>query len=305
VTGTAARKWRQSGIPNARETWEIIRESVAAWSDDYAPSMGAAIAYYTLFSIAPLLIIAIAVAGFFFGEEAARGEIFSQIRGLLGENGASAVQGLVKSASEPARGTLAIALGVIATVIGATAVFGELQSAMDRIWRVPRARKAGGILGLIRGRLLAFGMVLGVAFLMLVSLVVSAAITALGALWSSVFGGWELALQIINTVVSLVVFTVVFAMIYRFLPRASVSWRDVWTGAAITAILFVIGKYLIGLYIGSAGVASGFGAAGALIALLMWVYYSAQIFLLGAEFTWVYAHHCGSRTGRPKPEKPV
>ena len=206
-----------------------------------------------------------------------------------------AIQGLVKSASEPKEGFLALVIGIVATVIGATAVFGELQSAMDRIWRAPAANQPGGIMGLIRGRMLAFGMVLGVAFLLLVSLVVSAAITALGTLWSAVFGGWEMVLQIVNIVVSLIVFTAVFAMIYRFLPRVSVDWRDVWTGAAITSVLFVIGKVLIGFYIGTAGVASGFGAAGALAALLVWVYYSAQIFLLGAEFTRVYAYRAGSR----------
>lgn len=288
-------KLRSAGITDAREAWKLAKESVLAWNDDYAPSMGAAIAYYTFFSIAPLLIIAIAIAGFFFGEEAAQGEIFAQIRGLLGEEGAVAIQGLVKSASEPKEGFLALVIGIVATVIGATAVFGELQSAMDRIWRAPAANQPGGIMGLIRGRVLAFGMVLGVAFLLLVSLVVSAAITALGTLWSAVFGGWEMVLQIVNVVVSLIVFTAVFAMIYRFLPRVSVDWRDVWTGAAITSVLFVIGKVLIGFYIGTAGVASGFGAAGALAVLLVWVYYSAQIFLLGAEFTRVYAHRAGSR----------
>ena len=305
MTGKAGKRLRWAGIPDAREAWKLAKESVAAWNDDYAPSMGAAIAYYTLFSIAPLLVIVIAIAGLFFGEEAARGEIFDQIRGLIGEEGAVAIQGLIRSASEPAEGTLAIVIGLVAMVIGATAVFGELQSAMDRIWRAPAAKQSGGIMGLVRGRMLAFGMVLGVAFLLLVSLVVSAAITALGTLWSAMFGGWELVLQIVNIVVGLIVFTVVFAMIYRFLPRVSVDWRDVWTGAAITSVLFVIGKFLIGLYIGSAGVASGFGAAGALAALLVWVYYSAQIFLLGAEFTWVYAHRSGSRANRTPPEKPV
>ncbi|MDP9137551.1 MAG: YihY/virulence factor BrkB family protein [Pseudomonadota bacterium] len=292
-------------MPDAREAWKIAKESVLAWNEDYAPSMGAAIAYYTLFSLAPLLIIVIAIAGFFLGEEAAQGEIFAQVRGLLGEEGAAAIQGLVKSASEPAEGVVALIIGLIATMIGATAVFGELQSAMDRIWRTPAKKKGDGIMGLVRGRLLAFGMVLGVAFLLLVSLVISALLAALGTLWSTAFGGWETVLQIVNVIVSLVVFTVVFAMIYRFLPRVSVDWRDVWTGAAITALLFVIGKFLIGLYIGSAGVASGFGAAGAFVALLVWVYYSAQIFLLGAEFTWVYAHRSGSRVSRPVPEKPV
>lgn len=298
----AKRKLRAAGIPDAREAWELAKASVLAWNEDYAPSMGAAIAYYTLFSIAPLLVIVIAVAGFFFGEEAARGEIFDQARGLLGEEGAVAVQGLVRSASQPRQGFIALAISAVFTVIGATAVFGELQSAMDRIWRAPAKQRGSGFMGLVRGRLLAFGMVLGVAFLLLVSLVISAVLAALGTVWNAMFGGWETVLQIVNTTVSLVVFTAVFAMIYRYLPRVSVDWRDVWTGAAITSVLFVIGKYLIGLYIGTAGVTSGFGAAGAIAALLVWVYYSAQIFLLGAEFTRVYADRSGSRAGKAKPQ---
>jgi membrane protein len=207
----------------AGEVWKITRETVSAWINDNAPSMGAAIAYYTLFSIAPLLIIATAIAGLFFGEEAARGEIFERIRGVLGQEAALAIQGLVKSASAPAKSFFALLTGIVAMMIGATAVFAELQSAMDRIWRLPVDEQASGILGTIRSRLLPLGMVLAVAFLLLLSLMVSAAISALGALWSAMFGSWELVLQIVNIIVSVALMTGIFAMIYRFLPRVNVS----------------------------------------------------------------------------------
>jgi membrane protein len=285
---------------DADEFWQLAKESIIAWSNDNAASMGAAIAYYALFSLAPVLIIATAIAGLFFGEEAAQGEIFGRISGVLGDEAAVAVQGLIKSVNEPAKSFFALLTGLVAMIIGASAVFGELQSSMDRIWRTPADAHASSILGMIRARLLALSMVLGVAFLLLVFLVISAAISAAGALWSAMFGGWELVLQIVNIIVSLIVFTGVFAMIYRFLPRESVSWRDVWMGAAITALLFVTGNFFIGLYIGKSSVASGFGAAGAFVALLVWVYYSAQIFLLGAEFTRIHAHKFRSRTERRK-----
>ena len=271
---------------------------MAGWSEDRASSMGAAIAYYTLFSVAPLLLIIIAVAGMVFGEEAARGQIFSQIRGLVGEDSATVMEGLVQSARQPAQGTLAIIVSIGAMLIGATAVFGELQGAIDRIWRVP-ARKRSGLVELVRNRMLAFGMVLGIAFLMIVSLVASAGISALGNFWKQAIGGWEPLLQLVNIAVSLVLFTLLFALIFRYLPRARVAWQDVWIGAAVTALLFTVGKFLIGLYIGKSSVASAFGAAGSLVTVLVWVYYSAQVFLLGAEFTWAYANTHGSLSRKP------
>jgi len=276
--------------------WAMPRKTVSSWLEDSAPSMGAAIAYYTLFSIAPLLVIAVAVAGFFFGEEAARGEISNQIGQLLGEDGANAVQGLVESARETGEGLVAGAIGIIVVLLGATAVFVELQNALDKIWEAPPREADSGVGSFVRARLLAFGMVLGVAFLLLVSLLVSAGLSALGQAWNPHLGSWELALQLINLVVSLIVFTGAFALIYKFVPRVEIEWRDVWIGAAATAALFVLGKFLIGLYIGKSGVTSGFGAAGSLVALMVWVYYSAQIFLLGAEFTWVYAQRRQSRS---------
>ena len=258
--------------------------------------MGAAIAYYTLFSIAPLLLIAIAVAGMIFGADAARGGIFLQIRGFLGDDGAQAIEGLVKNADQPVQGTVAIVTSVVTMFIGATAVFGELQSSLDRIWQAPE-RKNGGFFDLVRGRMLTFGMVLGVAFLLMVSLILSAGISALGNFWIRYVSEWQPLLQLLNFVFSAMIFTGLFALIYRFVPRASVAWEDVWIGAAVTAVLFSVGKYLIGLYLGQSSIGSSFGAAGSLVTVLVWVYYSAQVFLLGAEFTWVYARRFGSRSG--------
>ena len=283
--------------------FKLVKESVSAWVDDYAPSMGAALAYYTIFSIAPLLIIVIAVAGIFFGQDAVRGEIASQLGDLIGADGARAVQGLIASASAPKSGLIATVVGVFVLILGATTVFGELQSALDRIWRVPAAPKTTGIWKLLRTRILSFGLVLGMGFLLLVSLVISAALAAFGSWSSGAMGEWEWLFQFLNLLISLALETGLFAMIYKIMPRARIAWHDVWVGAAVTAVLFEIGKFLIGLYLGKSGVTSGFGAAGSLVVLLLWVYYSAQIFLLGAEFTWLYAHQHGSRAGEGQPAR--
>jgi membrane protein len=283
-----------------RPIWSLIKASVSAWSEDYAPSMGAAIAYYTLFSIAPLLVIVIAIAGVLFGAEAAQNEIVAQLQGLIGQEGATAVQGLLKSTSKPTQGVISTILGVVTLVIGATSVFGELQSALDRIWEVPAAKQRNGIWSLLRQRLLSFGMVLVLGLLLLVSLVLSAALAALGKWWAGFFSEWEMLLQVVNFIVSFAIITGLFAAIYKLMPRADIAWYDVWIGAIVTALLFTVGKSLIGLYLGKSAVTSGFGAAGSLVVLLIWVYYSAQIFLLGAEFTWVYAHAGGSRSGTAK-----
>lgn len=269
--------------------WTLTRDSMRAWMDDYAPSMGAAIAYYTVFSLAPLLLLVIAVAGLIFGREAVQGEIVTQVTGLIGEQGAAAIEGLLASASKPATSAIATVTSVAMLVLGATTVFSEIQDALDRIWHIPASKKPGGLWGFVRTRILSFGLILGLAFLLLVSLVVSAAVAALGAWWGAYFEGWELALQVLNTVVSLAFGTALFGMIYKSMPRPEIAWRDVWTGALVTAVLFEIGKFLIGLYLGKSGVTSGFGAAGSLAVLLVWVYYSAQIFLFGAEFTRQYA----------------
>lgn len=276
-----------------KKSWLLTRDAVMAWIDDFAPSMGAALAYYTIFSLAPMLVIVIAIAGFFFGQEAAQGEIVMQLRDIVGSTAASAVEGLLKSASEPGQGIVAATLGIATLAIGATAVFAELQSALDRIWKIPPDTK-GGIMGLLRKRLLSFGMVMGLGFMLLISLILSAVLAALGKWWSSMLGGWTIVLEALNVSVSFAIVTGLFAMIYKFMPRASIPWRDVWVGALVTALLFTVGKFAIGLYLGKASIASSFGAAGSLVVLLAWVYYSAQIFLLGAEFTRVFALRYGS-----------
>lgn len=278
--------------------YQLAKKSINAWIDDYAPSMGAAISYYTVFSIAPLLLIVIAVAGFVWGRDAVQGEIVGQLQGLIGQEGATGIQALIESANKPTKGLVATGISVVILIVGATTVFAELQSALDRVWDVPPAQKASGIWATLRARLLSLGFILGLGFLLAVSLVFSAGIAAFGGWATGLVPGWEFLLQGINILLSLCISTVLFAMIFKLMPQAKVSWRDVWVGAVVTAVLFEIGKSLIGLYIGKSSVTSSFAAAGSLVVLLVWVYYSAQIFLLGAEFTWVFAHDHGSlKTG--------
>jgi membrane protein len=262
--------------------------------------MGAALSYYTVFSLGPLLLIVISIAGLVFGDEAARGEIFGQLDDLMGADAARGVQGMLESVNEPSKGIVASVIGVALLLVGATTVFGELQDAMDRIWRAPARDKTGGVMKLLRTRLLSVGMILGIAFLLMVSLVLGAVISALGKWWGSFFGGWEVLAQVVNLAVGFGLTMAVFAMIYKLMPRVRVEWHDVWIGALVTSLLFTIGKFLIGLYIGKSGVASGFGAAGSLVIVFLWVYYSAQIFLMGAEFTWVYATTFGSMRKQPE-----
>lgn len=297
------RRGREEDSMNIREVGALVKTSFSSWLDDYAPSMGAALAYYTMFSIAPLLLIVISTAGLVFGEEAVRGEIFGQLRDLMGDQGAAAVEGLLASVSEPEKGAAGAVVGTVLLLIGATTVFGELQNAFDRIWRAPGKDKNGGIWELLRTRLLSFGIILGIGFLMMVSLVFNAAVSALGKWWGGFFSGLEILVTSLNFIFSFVFTTAVFAMLYKFMPKVKIQWRDVWAGAVVTALLFTIGKTLIGLYIGKSAISSGFGAAGSLVVVLVWVYYSAQIFLLGAEFTWVYSHARGSRKNQEIPPK--
>ncbi|VWX63657.1 Membrane protein [Burkholderiales bacterium 8X] len=287
-----------------RQLFDLCKQAVTSWKADYAPSMGAALAYYTIFSVAPLLLIVISVAGLVFGEDAARGEIMSQLSGLMGVDGARAVQGMLEAVNKPAEGIVATVIGLVLLVVGATTVFGELQDALDRIWRAPARDTQSGLLTLLRVRLLSFSMIMGIGFLLMVSLVASAALAALSKWWAPVFGGWAVLAQGVNFVFSFAMVTIGFALIYKIMPRVRIQWRDVWVGAAVTALLFTVGKHLIGLYIGKSSVASGYGAAGSLVVVLVWVYYSAQIFLLGAEFTWVYAHQYGSLKHRRQPQAP-
>ena len=268
-----------------------------AWIDDFAPSMGAAISYYTVFSLAPLLVIVIAVAGAVFGREAVQGEIVGQLQGLIGREGAIAVQGLIKSASEPAKGLVAGIISIGVLLVGATTVFAELQSALDRIWHVPEKEKPSGLWAVLRARVLSFGLILGLAFLLMVSLSISAGISAFGSFASGLLPGWEVLLQGVNMALAVGITTVLFAMIFKFMPSVEIDWKDVWVGASVTAVLFEVGKFAIGLYLGKSGVNESFAAAGSLVVLLAWVYYAAQIFLLGAEFTKVYSDDNGSHAG--------
>lgn len=279
----------------------MVKAALAAWLDDYGPSMGAALSYYTVFSLAPLLVIVISVAGLIFGADAVRGSIIAQIDGLMGVEAAKGIQDLLSSVSKPSTGVLGTVIGVVVLLIGATTVFGELQDALDRIWRAPARATSGGLVTLVRTRMLSFGMILGVAFLLMVSLVAEAGIVALGKWGSGWFDDWEVLAHVIDTVVGFLMTMAVFALIYKLMPRVKVSWGDVWVGAAVTALLFTVGRFLISLYIGKTGVASGFGAAGSIAVVFVWVYYSAQIFLVGAEFTWVYAQRFGSRREHAEP----
>lgn len=273
---------------------DIGKKTVIAWSDDFAPSMGAAISYYTMFSLAPLLVLVIAVAGLVFGAEAVQGQIASQLSSLMGDDTAKAVEGMIKSASVSGNGIWASLLSIGVLIVGATSVFGELQSALDRIWHVPETQKPSGVWGILRARVFSFGLILGLAFLLMVSLSVSTALAAFGGFLGGLLPGQEILLQVLNLAVSVGVTTVLFAMIFKLMPTAKVEWRDVWIGAAVTAVLFEVGKFGIGLYLGKSGMADSFAGAGSLVLLLAWVYYAAQIFLLGAEFTKVYAQAHGS-----------
>ncbi len=280
-------------------TWTLIKASVNGYIDDNALSRGAAIAYYTVFSLAPVLVIIVAIAGIAFGEEAAQGALARQIQGLMGREAAVAVQGMVRSAWQSKSGTLATVIGLITLLITASGVFGEMQSALNAIWR---AEPTGTTVGrLVKARALSLGLVAALGFLMMVSLVVSAGITVVQTYIGGIVPEAAFLIGLLNFAISFLLITVLFAAIYKILPDRKLHWKDVGIGAVVTALLFEIGKTAIGLYIGSTAVASSFGAAGALAIVLLWVYYSSQIFLLGAEFTRAYAEMHGSRSDAAVP----
>ena len=269
---------------------------------------GAALAYYTVFSIAPLLLIAISVAGLVFGQDAARDSIVTQLQGLMGTAGAEAVQAMLKSVSMPSTSIVGTVVGVVVLIIGATSVFAELQDDLNCIWRAPSKEKVAGWWAWLRTRILSMGFIFAIGFLMLVSLAASAVFDA-ACSWAGGLLGSEKALaESVNFVVSYLLTAALLALIYRFMPDAHIRWRDVLVGALVTALLFVVGKFLIGLYIAKSALASGFGAAGSLAVLLAWVYYSAQIFLFGAEFTWACANphaNTGAAPGAAPPSAPT
>ncbi|MBE9042721.1 YihY/virulence factor BrkB family protein [Oscillatoriales cyanobacterium LEGE 11467] len=279
---------------NLKKIWKLIREAFQEWQKDKASRLAAALAYYTVFSLAPLLIIAIALVGAIFGEEAARGEIVGQIQGLVGLEGAKVVETAIENANKPDTGNVASIISVVVLLFGASGVFAQLQEALNTIWDV-KAKPKTGIWGLVRKRILSFSAVLGIAFLLLVSLVVSAVLSILGHYASGLLPGADFLWQILNIAVSLGFITVLFALMFKYLPDVKIQWSDVWVGAAITAALFTIGKFALGLYLGGGSFGSAYGAAGSLIVFLSWVYYSAQILFFGSEFTQVYARRYGSR----------
>lgn len=274
--------------------FQVVKATATDFMDDNAPRLAAALAYYALLSLAPLIVLALAIAGLLVDEEAVRGGIANQLSGLVGTAGGQAIESIVRNARAPTAGIVSTVFGLVVLLFGASGVFGELEAALDTIWEVgpPPGRGLGG---LIRDRLFSFAMVMGVAFLLLVSLVVSAGLAAVGRLLSGVLPGGELVWQGVNVVLSLGVVTALFALTFKTVPHAKVAWRDVWVGAFVTALLFTFGKLLIGLYLGKTSFSSAYGAAGSLVLLVIWVYYSASILLLGAEFTQAYASQYGSR----------
>jgi Predicted membrane protein len=281
-----------SNLPN------LLKLSYQGWKEDKASRLSAALAYYTIFSLAPLLIIVIAVTGLFWQQQAVHQQVMGQIQSLVGAEGAKFVSDLLTSASNPARGITATIIGIITLIFGALGVFNELHNSLNTIWEVKEKETKGffqSIKKIIIDRFLSFTMILGIGFLLLVSLVISAGLSAVQTTIGNVFPFSEFILQLINLVISIGVIMVLFALIYKFLPDAEIAWRDVWLGAFMTAVFFSLGKLLIGIYLGNSAVASSFGAAGSLVLLLVWIYYSAQILFFGAEFTEVYANNYGSK----------
>ncbi len=272
--------------------WCLLKETASKWSADNVPRLGAALAFYTMLSAAPLLVVATTIGGLVFGPDAVQGQLAHQMQDLMGKEGAESAQTMLANAYHPTTGIIASIIGIVVLLVGATGVFAELQSSLNLIWKAP-ASATGAVLGFLRERLFSFLMVLGIGFLLLVSLVASTLLTAVGN-WLG--GGTpDLLWHAINLVVSVGVITLLFAMIYKLLPQVHINWRDVWVGAFLTAVLFNVGKFLIGLYLGSSGMGTSYGKAGSLAVFLVWVYYSSQIVFFGAEFTYVYAHGYGSR----------
>jgi membrane protein len=272
---------------------KLLKDTITEWNEDNVPLLAAALAYYTVFSLAPLLVIAIAIAGAFFGEEAARQEIAGQIQGMVGKDGAEAIQTMIQNAHRPdSGGTVATVLGVMTLLLGASGVFGQLQTALNTIWEV-KPKPGQGIKGFLQSRFLSFAMVLVIGFLLLVSLILSAVLAGVSRFFGNVIPGFAAVGETLNFVISFGVTTFLFAAIYKFLPDVKVPWKNLWIGAAATALLFTIGKFLIGLYLGNSGISSTYGAAGSLVVILVWIFYSAQILLIGAEFTQVYSKYKG------------
>ena len=267
-----------------RRLFGFVKKTGVQWLDDKAPRLAASLAFYTLLSLAPMLVVSVSIAGLVFGEDAARGQIAGQLNGLLGPSGADTVQTILAHAKTPSSGVIGTIVGIALAVFGASGVFGELQTSLDLIWRV-EAKPGRGIKGFLHDRVFSFTLVMGVAFLLLVSLVVSAALATVGAYFEHTLPGGTVVWHLLNIVISICVTGVLFGLIFKVVPDVHLRWREVWRGALVTAVLFTGDKFLIGLYLGRSTVASPFGAAGSVVALVVWIYYSAQILFFGAELT--------------------
>jgi len=268
----------------------ILKQTVSDWQRDKAPRLGAALAFYSVLSIAPLLVIVLAIAGSVFGEDAARGEIVLQMEDMVGRQGAEAIEDLIAHSHQREEGRMAATLGTIILLVGASGVFVELQDSLNTIWKV-QAKPGRGIWNIVRERFLSFAMVLGTAFLLIISLVASAALAAVGKYTSSILQGYEGTIALMEMGISLVILTILFGLIFKIVPDVHIGWRDTLLGAIVTALLFTLGKYLLALYLGRSSIASSYGAAGSLVVLVVWIYYSAQILYFGAELTQAFTHH--------------
>jgi membrane protein len=294
LSDKAERKEHPAQGTSKEVVWFLLKTTATQWMNDKCPQLGAALAYFTVFSLAPLVLILLAFFGLFFGSEHARDKIIEQLQYLIDPSGIKVIQDIATSASKPQSGILATALGVVVGLFGASGVFGQLQDALNTIWGV-KAKPGAGLWTFVRARFLSFAMVAGVCFLLLVSLTVESVLRGLSSYLQNLVPGGHILALVLFLILDIGVVIVLFAMIFRFLPDIKIGWRDVWVGASITGILFVAGKFILGLYLGSGAAGSAYGAASSLITLLLWIYYSAQILLFGAEFTQVYTHIYGSR----------
>ncbi|HYG74877.1 MAG TPA: YihY/virulence factor BrkB family protein [Planctomycetota bacterium] len=288
----------------AQKYISLLKQTFSEWSEDGAPRLGAALSYYTVFSLAPLLVLVTAVAAVFFGQEAVSGHLDETLRGMMGQAGAKAVEDMVASAARQDQGIVATIFGIVLLLLGASGVFGELQSALNTIWEV-KPKPNQGIWAIIRQRFFSITMVMGTCFLLLVSLVVSTALTAAGNYLAGALPGGEALWTVVNAVISFGIVALMFALIFKYVPDVKSAWSDVWIGAVFTAALFVLGKWAIAMYLGRTSVSSSYGAAGSLAIVLLWVYYVAQIVFFGAEFTQVYANQYGSRVVPAENAQPL
>jgi membrane protein len=285
-----------------KQELSLLKETYARWSDHNAPRLGASVAFYSILSFAPLLVLVTAIIGFVFGHESAHGALVSEARQLIGNRGAETVESLLKNADKPASGTFASIIAFVTLLFGASGVFTELQAALNIMWEAPK-KESTGLMSMIKQRLFSFGMVLSVGFLLLVSLLLSSALAFIGHSFGQVLPVPAFVVQILNFAVSFVVVTVLFALMFKYLPDVAVAWQQVIVGAIGTALLFTIGKFLLGIYLGKASVGSTYGAAGSLVAVVVWIYYSAQIFFFGAEFTNLYADAPRKRSAPAQPPR--